>query len=971
MQLFLKEVAHQLFAEFGNEPDKHCVVFPNRRSLLYFSKYLAEETASPIWSPGLVTVNELFARESDLVIADALTLVFELFPVYKGLWNSATSLDDFFFWGEMMINDFDDIDKYLVNSRMLFTNLKDLREIEEKFGGLPQETLEIVKKFWTSFSHGNMTAEKSDFLAVWEILGPLYLRFKDLLFSRGIAYEGMILRDQIDKLESGKWDPGTEFSYFHFVGFNALNLCEERLMAHLKKSGIARFYWDYDDYYISEKSPEFKDVAHEAGHFITLNLKRFGQDLSGDYTCENLRGKNSKIEKWKVYSSPSDIAQTKLIPTILNSFGNLGDDPDETAIILADENLLLPVLNTIPEAVKNTNITMGYPLCQTPLYSLIYNLLRLQKNLRIESGSIYLYYTDVLRILKHQYIYSLHGEECRRLIRTINEENIISVPATMLYINNLFELLFSEAGKASGLVSHLRDIIASLNPDEGLDSDENEEMAPGIMLRREYAYRLTLAFNQLQSIFEKSGQETGIHITIRLIDRIMKSMVIPFAGEPLKGLQVMGILETRALDFKNLIFLSVNEGKLPGRVAANSYIPYNIREAFGLPTIKHQDSIYAYYFYRLLHKAENVSFIYNSNSEGIRSGEMSRFLLQLKYSANSPGFRDTRFLIIPPGRFRDEIPKDDRIADILKQKYLTGRGEQFLSPSALNTWVVCQMKFYYQYVVRLKEPGDIMEQVDSPLLGNILHEAMNQLFKPYIGKIIGKEEISELKRNKDTIAGVVKKALRKKFLKNEESRISGSNLVVTEVVIDMVERILGFDYNNTPIELVSLENRYSCIIPVKTGNDIINVSVGGMIDRVDKCSGVTRILDYKSGRDNLEINEIDNLFEHDSQRNGAAFQTLAYCEIYSRNHPGEKIRPALYPVRKMYADNFTDKFIIKKGEPAGSIADYSAIRDYFLTKLEILISDIFDMSVPFRMTSMTGSCTYCPFNIMCSRQNVK
>ncbi|HUS86605.1 MAG TPA: PD-(D/E)XK nuclease family protein [Bacteroidales bacterium] len=972
MQLFLKEVAHQLFEEFGNEPDNHCVVFPNRRSSLYFSKYLAEETDNPIWSPGLVTINELFIRDSDQVVADEITLVFELFSVYKGLRNSTpTSLDDFFFWGEMMINDFDDIDKYLVNARTLFSNLKDLKEIEDRFGGLSPETAEIVHKFWANFAHGRMTAEKSDFLAVWEILGPLYMQFKNLLRGRGIAYEGMILRDQIEKLESGKWNPGTDFSCYHFVGFNALNLCEERLMTQLKRSGVARFYWDYDDYYLSEKNPEFKDVPHEAGHFITANLKKFGQDLSGSYSYGNLIGNNSKTGKWKVYSSPSDIAQAKLVPAILDSFGSLGDDPDETAIILTDEKLLLPVLNTMPEAVKNTNITMGYPLCQTPLYSLVHNLLGLQKNLRIESGSIYMLYTDVLRILKHQYIASLHGDECASLIRIINEENIISIPSTMLCTNNLFELLFRKAEGASGLVSHLRDIIACLNPDRSLDSDKKEEIGSSIILRREYAYRLTLALNQLQSIFEKSGQETGINITIRLIDRIMKGLIIPFAGEPLKGLQIMGILETRALDFKNIVFLSVNEGKLPGTVAGNSYIPYNLREAFGLPTIKHQDSIYAYYFYRLLHKAENVSFIYNNNSEGIRSGEMSRFLLQLKYGANRPVFRDTRFLIVPPGRFKDKIPKEDRITDILKHKYMSGGGEHFLSPSALNTWVVCQMKFYYQYVSGLKEPEDIMEKVDSPVLGNILHEAMNQLLKPFIGKKLGNEEISELRSDKDLISHVVRGAIRKKFLKNEESKISGSNLVVSEVVTDMIERILEIDADSAPIELVSLEERHTTIITVPAGNDTINVSIGGMIDRIDKVRGVTRILDYKSGRDSLEVTDLDNLFEYNSQRNGAAFQTLVYCEIYSRIHPDETVRPALYPVRKMYSDSFRDLFEIKRGESAGSIFDYSAVREYFLKKLEILISDIFDKSVPFRMTSRTGSCTYCPFNIMCSRQNVK
>ncbi len=952
MRIFLKEIASGLLKEYGSELADHCIIFPNNRSILFFRKYLSEMINKPLFMPSLKTISSLLTGQSSLKQAEPVQLVFELYNVYLKACNRQESFDEFYHWGEMLLADFNDIDKYLVDPELLFTNLADLKEIDQKFGGLDEEIIAIIKQFWTNFELTNMTDEKTDFLNVWETLPAVYKDFTSKLKSQGLAYEGMIIREQADRVKSEPRKWYKEIKMFHFVGFNALNKCEKTILGELKKSARARFYWDYDPYYVN-------NINHEAGYFIRQNIYEFPAEkeyaAKGETQCPV-----------KVYSTPSDVAQAKLIPALLQD-NNLSDDPNETAIILADENLLVPVLNSLPETVSNINVTMGYPLFHTPVYSLVHQLMKLHKNRTGKGDEVKFYYNDVIHILQHQYVAFNFPADSGPLIREIKEKNILRINRNLLLLNELFELIFTATFNSRTYLKNVLFYVVNL-----LEKSEpgDEDKGSRLNLQQEYIYSLILPLNQLSLIMEESGMDPGIELYSRLIDRIMKQIVIPFSGEPLQGLQVMGILETRSLDFKNIIFLSANEGKIPKSPAGNSYIPHNLREAFGLPTIKHSDSIYAYYFYRLLQRTENISFIYNSSTEGLRSGEMSRFLLQLKYDQNyDVSFVDTRFNILPAPKVKDIIRRTPEINNILASLYVDNGNTKYLSPSAINTWITCKMKFYYQYVAGIKEAEDILEEVDSLAFGNILHLVMKEIYFPYSGKALGTPEIESLLSRDTYIREMVEKAFRKVFMKNSAGTVRGKNLVITSIIEKMTWQIIKADIHYAPFEIISLEKNYKGSVACMINDLSREVPLGGSIDRVDRSAGVYRILDYKSGADSVEISDMESLFDYDSKdRNSAAFQTLLYCELFMQNTGKTSLRPSLYPVRKIFSDSFSDIFTIKKGDGRGNIESYALVRDTFLSGLRKILSDIFDADIDIEMTSDQRKCQYCPYNLLCNRK---
>ena len=942
MKIFLREIASKLLNDHGETLPDHCVVFPNNRSILFFRKYLSELIDKPIFMPSTHTISSLLSAGSSLKLAEQVHLVFELYKVYLEAGNRKVSLDEFYYWGEMLINDFDDIDKYLVDPDLLFTNLADLKQIDQRFGGMSDNIIEIIKQFWTNFDASNMTAEKSDFLTVWDTLADVYRGFTGRLKEKGLAYEGMAIREQVEIIISApeKWNE--DIRMFHFVGFNALNKCEKELLRSLKESGRAIFYWDYDPWYVHNKD-------HEAGYFIRQNISDFPalQDLgTPDSTCSI-----------KVYSAPSDVAQAKLIPSLIGEYG-ISEDPNETAIILADEHLLTPVLNSLPGTIQNINVTMGYPLFQTPVYSLVHELLSLQKNRGGKGAKSDFYYNDVINVLQHQYIAFNFPALSDSIIKEIKEKNLIRISRDSLLVDEFFTMVFTGEFNSR---TYLQEILSYL-----IDLLEED----GFSLQREYIYSLILPLNQLGLIMEESGMQPGIDLYARLIDRIMRKIVMPFSGEPLLGVQVMGILETRSLDFKNIIFLSANEGKIPKSPAGNSYIPYNLREAFGLPTVKHSDSIYAYYFYRLLHRAEKVKFIYNSSTEGTRSGEMSRFLLQLKYDERyKTSFLDTRFNILPSARVKDSIIRTDKINRAFESVFLYGDDSKYLSPSAINTWITCNMKFYYRYIVGIEEHEDILEEVDYMSFGNILHQVMKEIYKPYTGKILDAAELERMLGRDDHLKRMSERAFRKVFMKDSNSPIKGKNLIITSIIERMTGQIIKADINYAPLEIISLEKSFSGSVAFSLQGTEHKAKIGGTIDRVDRSGGICRVLDYKSGADDIQIKDLENLFDYDAKaRNSAAFQTLLYCELLKQNMDEHEMRPSLYPVRKIFSSGFSDTFVIKNGTARGPLQSYDLIREEYTSGLKQVISDIFDDNRDITMTTDSNKCIYCPYNVLCKRK---
>ncbi len=962
MTYFLDRIASHIFDQFGDRLDRHCLVFPNRRAGLYFLKYLAGKAGKPIWSPDIKTINELFQLFSSTRLAENELLVFELYKVYRELNKNAGTLDDFFFWGEILVNDFDDVDKYLTDASKLYVNLTEIKEIDAKFGGLTDDQIDTIKQFWVNFNPAAATDQKSDFQEIWSILFSLYERFRGSLSKRGIAYEGMIYRELAEKCRTGNL-PQPKWDYLHFIGFNALNNCEKELMTHLKKSGHARFYWDYNDSFVIE------NTNHSAGFFIRENLKLFGNDMPSDWNYNSASAKAEKPVCVQVIDSSSDIAQVKLAAKLVGDSPQVNSlEAHHTAIVLADENLLLPALTSLPDNVESINITMGYPLKFSPVYSLINDLLTLQKNLRSdEEGGIIFYHSDVLNILTNSFFLDKPSNLSGSLITDLNANKELWVSKSFFESKAPFDFIFNKVLTAKELSQYLKTILEKLYILTE-ESGDKESVAVGISIRNEFIYRVILAINRLDTVLTDTDSAISASTYNRLLDRILRGLSIPFSGEPLNGIQIMGILETRSLDFKNLIMLSVNEGVLPRNSAGNSFIPYNLREAFGLPTIRHQDSIYAYYFYRLLQRAENVTFVYNSASDGLKTGEMSRFLLQLKYSNTPTRFSSQRFEIKAPTRVPGEIKRDIVHIEMLKKQFLTG-GNKILSPSAVNTWLTCRMKFYYRYVCEIKEPEKVSREIDPAMFGELLHFVLEKIYSPFKKGIIDREIFNSILKNDNSIDHYIADSINQKLYNAKKSILSGNDLIICNILKSYIQLIIKRDSTLVPLEIVELEHRISTELRIDYRGKKEIVKIGGIIDRLDKTGGGYRITDYKTGKTDMEIQSVESLFDESKKdRNDSWFQILMYCSIFLMENMQKAVRPSVYPVRNMYSEDFIDSLYVKdmNGQSV-SVDDFEKVRVKFNLFLQLTIEKIFNPDESFIMTEHLKKCGFCPFARLCQR----
>jgi CRISPR/Cas system-associated exonuclease Cas4 (RecB family) len=962
MTYFLERIATQLFDEFGDRLNRHCLVFPNRRAGLYFLKYLAGKSNKPVWSPEIITINELFQSFSFKRLAESEILVFELFRIYRELNKNAGSIDDFFFWGEMVVNDFDDVDKYLIDPSKLFVNLENIKEIDAKFGGLTEEQIRIVRQFWVNFNPEVSTNQKSGFKEIWSILLPMYCRFRDSLANQGIAYEGMIYRELAEKCKTGeplqiKWD------FIHFVGFNALNTCEKEIMTWLKKSGYARFYWDYDDSFV------FGNSTHSAGFFIRENLKQYGNDMPSDWSFNSISGKNKSESFISVTDCSSDISQVKLASKLVED-SHLPDDyaAQHTAIVLADENLLLPMLTSLPDNVESVNITMGYPLKFSHVFSLIKDLIILQNTIRSdENGDILFDYGAVKNILTNGFFTEKPNNNSNSLLADLNNNKEFWVSKSFFKEKEPFDFIFQKITSAREQSLYLKIILENLYVLTE-ESESNDSVAVGISIRNEFLFRVILAINRLGTIVENNDQGISLGTYNRLLDRILRGLSIPFSGEPLTGIQVMGLLETRSLDFQNLIMLSVNEGILPQSSASNSFVPYSLREAFGLPTIRHQDSIYAYYFYRLLQRAENVTFIYNSSSSGLKTGEKSRFLLQLAFSESPPFLSSQRFEILASARVPGEIKRKKVHIEKLKEKYLTGE-KKTLSPSAVNTWLSCKMKFYYSYVCGIKESIKVTCEIDSATFGELLHTAMEKIYSQYKKQVLNSEVFESIIKDDLKISRIISDSITERFYNQRKSTLSGNDLIICNILKSYIRQIIKLDSTLAPLEIVEMEHGISSLVEIIYDGKPSNVKVGGVIDRLDRIGNIYRITDYKTGKIEMEIPSIESLFDETRKdRNESWFQILMYCNIYIFTHNNLQIRPVIYPVRSMFSPEFEESLEIKDFSGQSLILDdFFKVRELFNSMLSQTLEDIFNPETSFIMTENLRKCSFCPYARLCQR----
>ncbi|HNW57329.1 MAG TPA: PD-(D/E)XK nuclease family protein [Bacteroidales bacterium] len=963
MTYFLERIAALIHDEYLDHPERQCLVFPNRRAGLYFLKYLAARIEKPVFSPSILTINELFRSYSSLQTAGSEMLLFELYKVYLKVKKSPESFDDFYYWGDMLLNDFDDVDKYLVNASLLFKSINDIKDIDQQFGTLSDTQVEIIKKFWVNFDPGKPTREKSGFISIWSVLNDLYSGFRNSLKEQNLAYEGMIFRGLAENKDKN-FCPGNRWDMVHFIGFNALNECEKTIMTRFKEAGKARFYWDYDNSYLS------KSKLNSAGFFLRNNLVLFGNDMPSDWSYDTLVTSGAPEVRHRVIDTSSDIAQVKLIPKLLEEIPDLfPGNAHHTAVVLADENLLVPVLTSLPANIGDINITMGYPLRQTLIYTLIKDLMDLQRTAVSEDNTIRFGFKEADRVLKHSLVYGLLTVSDNQIITEITKNNLAWIPSASFDKSEYLRRIFIKPSTPSLLSDYLKDILSliALN-----DETNHEESGNDVQknIRNEFIYRVVLSINRLEAITGNSDVTFTTDTYARILDKMLKTQSVPFSGEPLSGVQIMGILETRALDFKNLIILSVNEGLLPSQSTSSSFIPFSLRDAFGLPSINHQESIYAYHFYRLLQRAENVTFAYNSNSEGLRSGEMSRFLMQMKYEKKlCPDFTDLSFEIKTHGSIKDRIERTEEHVNRLNSCFID-KSRNGISPSAINTWLNCRMKFYYHYVNGLKEPEKVSSEIDPAMFGNILHTIMKNLYNGYKGQVLASGILDSVIRNRQQLEKSIDEAIREKLNHGIDNTVSGNELIIRDVLKEYLLRILNFDKSVAPFTVWHLEDTFGFRLSMEPGGCQIEIPVGGTVDRIDEVNGVFRIVDYKTGTVADSIGSVDDLFAVDRKKDiDGWLQTLLYCEAFIQSVQDRLVRPSVYKVRKLAGDSSSDYLRIKTDNKNTFIVDdYRTIREEFMTGLKKTIKDIFFSGEPFLMTNdIRGKCSYCPYRCLCMR----
>lgn len=986
MSAFLERVAQALEIKHGEGLSEFTFVFPNQRAGMFFQKALAGLSSKPRFSPEILSVQECFEDFTGLKSADRIDLLFRLYRHYIVLSGSNESFDSFVYWGELILNDFNEVDKYLVDAKQLFTNIADLKEIDEKFSYLSENQKEVISRFWNSFNWNEPGNSSESFVSTWKILSDLYNNFRNELISDGIAYEGMLTRDSVNNIrKSGTTIP----SNYVFVGFNALNPCELELFKNFKKNGDADFYWDYDSVVLKEKE-------HPAARFMHRNVSEFPSKI------ELKKHENLLSEKeFRLYQIPSSVGQTKLIHKLLRelnpdprtasstgkslssgnhlvpgehqSFGRQ-DVPEElpvsgellkTAVVLPDEQLLIPLVHAIPEHIQQVNVTMGYPLQLSTIAGLFDLIYVLHKKTRVSGTKTLFYYRNVLNILNHPMVKIKDADTNREIQERMIRQNLIYIDPSIFSKSDFLELLFRVQKNPVAFIDYLLELIQSFYS----SLRQNKDLDRQNKLETTFLYEYYLTVNRLKDIFGKYSDMVPLKLETltQLIRQLTSGLSVPFVGEPLQGLQIMGVLETRGLDFENLIISSFNEGIYPSKSSNNSFIPYEFRNVFGLPTFEHKDSISAYNFYRLINHAKRVYMISDIRSENGSTGEISRFYYQLKYLHQV----DIKQIpVLYDFRVQDErsltIIKDEHVQQKLNNYVLNGKGSKAFSASSLNTYINCPLQFYFSQLENMQEEDEITELLAHDLFGNIFHSVMENLYKPFVGRFIRKEELESI--GSLQIDKEINKAFSIHFYKNKDGslvELSGNNLLIAKIISKYVNHVLKVDASYTPFTLHSTEENVYATLDTRFGK----VNLKGFIDRVDEKEGLIRVLDYKTGKGELDFKSVQSAFDpNEPNRPKYVLQTLLYGLLYKYKHGSESIAPGIFYIKDVFKTDFSTSLLHKISRTEKQVVNnYGEYEDEFREELVTCIENIMDPSLNFNQTEDPKNCVYCQFKEICKR----
>ena len=939
---FQQELAERLLERHSGDLSSLVMLFPSLRARTFFNNALSSLVTKPTWQPKWTTIDELMESASGLVRGQRIRLIAELHNIYVK-YHPNEDFDKFYFWGDMLIADFDMIDKYCVDASQLLRNLEDIKELEADVSYLTPEQLRIIS-FWKSIGdNDSLSEQKRRFLKIWRSLPHIYTEYRERLTSLGFAYTGMIYRTAIERIKSGQ-ETNIPKRRYVIAGFNALSECEKQLFEYLSRSEAgAEFYWDYDSYYTDNRS-------HEAGTFLRDNLKQFPSQ-------EHISNDNfTKVEKEiKSIACVSNVVQCKYAAQLLRELDS--DKLDKrTAIVLTDENMLIPMLHSLPENIDKVNITMGYPLKITLAHSFVERLMELQTHGRNRDTISVFYHVDVQGILSHPYIVDSVGKRAEEIYSKIVSERLTSIESKLFAEDEILSAIFQKQNDWLSLAKYLLEVLGLV----GSRLSEVDQM---------HAEYISIAYDEISKTMlslQECNKKTELSVFVSLVRKHLQTITIPYEGEPLEGVQIMGILETRNIDFENVIILSMTDTNFPSdKTGQSSFIPYNLRVAYGLPTPEQHEAMYAYYFYRLVQRAKSVSMLYCSRADDKSTGECSRYIYQLEYESpykithQSVGVDLSADSVEPI-----VVAKGEQEQQILS-RYLEPGGKHSLSPTALFRYIECPMKFYLHSVAKLKPKEEISDTIDALTFGSILHLSMQELYTEFKDKPNPMAEIKK-KCKRATIEAVVDKTIQD-VLHVDKALFSGDTILVRDIIIKYIMRgIMRYDADNTTgFTIVGLEKEVACSYPITDGR---SVNISGIADRIDFLpnSNKIQIIDYKSGNTpHLEFNGLSNLFRGTArERISNIFQTLLYAMILYRTEQHESM-PTLYFASKMLNADYSPMILDKQNNK--HIECYSSYAQEFESELTAVLDELFDFSTPFKQTDDSDACTYCDFKTICQR----
>ena len=952
---FLEYVAEDIIGKYGTDLSRIAVVFPNKRAALFLNEHLARIAGQPVWSPAYITISDLFRQHTDLKPADPIKLICDIHKSFTKCTGIDETLDHFYGWGQLLLADFDDIDKNMADADSIFCNLKDIHELDD-ISYLDDEQKEMLKRFFANFSDDIESELKKRFLSLWSHFGDIYHDYNRRLTEQGIGYEGAIYR----KVASEE-TLHLKYDKYLFVGFNLIQKVERVLFSRLMKEGKAKFYWDFDEYYMpTARAQQSASVPNNTASFAAY-LTDFPNEL--DNTDRDIYANMRRPKRIRFISSPTENAQARFASNWLleNDRYKAGR---KTAVVMCDESILLPIMHSLPPEADKVNITSGFPLAMTPVASLVMLLFDLYTlGLRKKGTAFNPHYLK--KLMAHPYAHHLQEAQLKEVhlkgvhLSQVHQPNSTSAQPTTQH----------------SILHH----IATLIKQVGIATKQE-----GDALTQESVFRMFTILNRLAALAD-SGDLLVDNTTLRrLVSQLVGAASIPFHGEPVIGVQIMGVLETRNIDFDNVLLLSCNEGNMPKGVNDSSFIPYSIRKAHGLTTIDNKVAIYSYYFHRLLQRAGDITIAYNNSTDNGHTGEMSRFMLQLLVES---GQKIDHYSLTAKNQPTPLMPKA-----IEKDETALSKLEEMsrLSPSAINTYIRCKLAFYYQYVAHIKEPDSDPETIDNRMFGNIFHRAAYLIYKDITdhSPVIEKAHIQAYLSNRKLLASVVDRA----FEEEECKTNNGLQIINREVIIEYITKLLKIDHQLCPFSILAMEEeakvytQLSFTIPsggALKGGALVssaptkqyNLTIGGIIDRLDvvtdKQTGKRRIrvVDYKTGnKPSSAIKSIEEVFDPKniaSKHSNYFLQAILYSLIVSGskewNAANDPVSPALLFIKQAATNDYDPTLCIDKHP----ISDVTVYEEEFLTKLKETVADMYSPDAAFTPTDDRKKCELCPYRMLC------